>query len=217
MRQNLVIILQTVIILSLVIALVACKGGSSDSPIPASPTPTASPNVTSTQAAISFPNTAEKVTLTINIDPEDGGNTSPFPPGDSVVPLGQVREIKAISSYGYEFFAWDGDVSDMLSPTTSVTINGDMTITAIFKYEGTPQPKPDIPNLCEQDRDAIQDVLDSFYAMNGKWPTSTGQPGDIQWDMLIPEWLDSVPPTDDKCEWQINSDPQGQVCLLTPC
>ncbi|MDY6911420.1 MAG: hypothetical protein SVM79_03565 [Chloroflexota bacterium] len=80
--------------------------------------------------------------------------------------------------------------------------------------EGTPATPP---TPCEIDRDAIQIALNDYHLANGHWPTADSQPGDIVWDKLVPDFLGEVPPTDEDCEWQINSDPEGEVCLLTPC
>ena len=70
---------------------------------------------------------------------------------------------------------------------------------------------------CAPDRDAIQAALDTYHTENGEWPTTDGQPGDIEWAKLIPDLLEGVPYTDSSCEWQVDDDPIGKVCLLTPC
>jgi len=80
----------------------------------------------------------------------------------------------------------------------------------------TPLPTRDTGS-CIPDRDEIQVALDTYYAENGEWPTIDGYPGDIEWAKLIPELLDGVPYTDSSCEWQVDDDPEGAICLLTPC
>lgn len=70
---------------------------------------------------------------------------------------------------------------------------------------------------CVPDRDDIQIALDAYHTENGDWPTADGQPGDIEWGKLVPDLLDGVPHTDSSCEWQVDDDPEGSVCLLTPC
>ena len=70
---------------------------------------------------------------------------------------------------------------------------------------------------CEIDRDAIQVALDAYQDDTGEWPTTDGQPGNIEWDKLVPGFLDEKPPTDSKCDWQVNSDPEGDVCLWKRC
>ncbi len=81
---------------------------------------------------------------------------------------------------------------------------------------GTPLPTQETGS-CVSDRDGIQVALDAYHAQNGDWPTTDGQSGDIEWGKLIPDLLDGVPHTDSSCEWQVDDDPEGSVCLLTPC
>lgn len=80
----------------------------------------------------------------------------------------------------------------------------------------TPTPTPTLTR-CEKDRNAIQEALDAYHAEKGEWPTADGQPGDIEWDKLVPDFLDDTPSTDIKCHWQVNSDPEGEVCLEETC
>ncbi len=63
----------------------------------------------------------------------------------------------------------------------------------------------------------IQAGLDAYHATNGTWSTADGLPGDIVWENLAPGFLESMPAIDRECEWQINSAPEGKVCLLIPC
>lgn len=55
--------------------------------------------------------------------------------------------------------------------------------------------------------------MDDYYRANWSWPTATGRGGDIVWEHLIPEYLDAVPVSDDTCDWQVNTAPEGTVCL----
>ena len=90
---------------------------------------------------------------------------------------------------------------------------------------GTPTATPlptRLPTLgggdCQRDRDDIRTALDAYHEANGDWPTVDGQPGgDIVWAKLVPDLLEGVPVLDEFCEWQVDSDPEGAVCLLTPC
>jgi hypothetical protein len=82
----------------------------------------------------------------------------------------------------------------------------------------TPEPTPGrTPTRCEVDRDAIQAALDTYHDDTGEWPTADGQPGNIEWDKLVADFLDEKPSTDSKCDWQVNSNPEGQVCLWERC
>ena len=81
----------------------------------------------------------------------------------------------------------------------------------------TPTPLPTVTMSCEQARDAIQVALDDYYAEHGQWPTADGQPGDIQWAKLVPDFMTGVPSNDSSCEWGVNSEPEGEVCLQHLC
>lgn len=78
--------------------------------------------------------------------------------------------------------------------------------------EVTPTPTP-TPTQCEADRDAVQAAIYAYNSEKGEWPTETGGPGDIEWERLVPGFLESIPTTDDNCDWSVNSDPEGEVCV----
>ena len=84
----------------------------------------------------------------------------------------------------------------------------------------TPLPTrlPTIGDNCQRDRDDIQVAISAYHEANGDWPTVDGQPGgDIVWAKLVPDLLEGVPALDEFCDWQVDSNPEGAVCLLTPC
>ena len=90
-------------------------------------------------------------------------------------------------------------------------------LVSTFACEGgwsavTPTPSP-TPTQCEADRVAVQTALYAYNAERGEWPTETGAPGDIEWEKLVPSFLESIPTTDDDCDWSVNSDPEGEVCV----
>ena len=64
---------------------------------------------------------------------------------------------------------------------------------------------------------AIQAALHAYYSKFGEWPTASGEPGDIKWNKLVPDFLPYIPHTDSQCDWQVNSDPEGEVCLWEIC
>jgi len=76
--------------------------------------------------------------------------------------------------------------------------------------EATPTPTP---TPCEADRSAVQAAIYAYHMQNEEWPTETGEPGDIVWEKLVPEFLPDIPTTDDNCDWSVNSDPEGEVCV----
>jgi hypothetical protein len=70
---------------------------------------------------------------------------------------------------------------------------------------------------CEQARDLIQEALISYHDKHGVWPTVDGLPGDIAWSKLVPDFIWGLPTNDTKCDWQVNSNPEGDVCLQNRC
>jgi hypothetical protein len=70
--------------------------------------------------------------LTLEAQPEGGGSLSP-PPGFHICNEGDEVAISAVPSEGYVFVKWSGNTADSLSPSTTVTVNGDMTVRAFFE------------------------------------------------------------------------------------
>lgn len=70
---------------------------------------------------------------------------------------------------------------------------------------------------CVQAKDAIQAAIDAYNDANGEWPTANGQSGDIEWTELVPDFMAAAPANDSKCDWQVNSDPEGEVCVQHTC
>ncbi|MFA4837483.1 MAG: hypothetical protein WC749_15620 [Dehalococcoidia bacterium] len=103
-----------------------------------------------------------------------------------------------------------------LTPTAVTQPTVTLIPTAAAQLTVTPTPLPAEPPECEADRVAIQGALDAYYAANGMWPTTDGKPGLIEWDKLVPGLLEK-PPTTIKCNWQVSSDPEGQVCRSAHC
>lgn len=81
----------------------------------------------------------------------------------------------------------------------------------------TPTPPPTIPMSCMEARNAIQNALSVFNTQYQEWPTADGEPGDIEWTRLIPNFIVGVPSNDSLCDWWVNSDPEGTVCLQNMC
>ena len=100
----------------------------------------------------------------------------------------------------------------------SISLMSATACTAMGGAAATPTPTPEaLLTKCEKDRGAIQAAIYAYDADYGEWPTADGQPGDIWWDKLVREYLDDIPPTDSKCDWQVNSDPEGEVCVPNIC
>ena len=70
-------------------------------------------------------------TLTMAVDPPEGGTTEPAI-GNHSYTEGTVVNIIATPNQGYGFVNWTGDVADPNAATTTVTMNGDQTVTANF-------------------------------------------------------------------------------------
>ena len=88
--------------------------------------------------------------------------------------------------------------------------------------EPTPTPiatatLPTVVMSCEEARDAIQAALIDCYDEHGEWPTANGQPGDIEWTKLVPEFMAGIPHADSLCDWWVSDDPEGEVCLQHAC
>jgi hypothetical protein len=108
----------------------------------------------------------------------------------------------------------NGSNNDMPSPTPTLSATPTLSTTPTL----SPTPTATLgPEGCEPDRDAIQVALNAYHAENGDWPTADGDPGDIKWDKLVPGFLQYLPDTDSKCDWQVNTDPEGEVCLWEMC
>jgi hypothetical protein len=83
-------------------------------------------------------------------------------------------------------------------------------------YIGWPTPTLTAPT-CEQTRDAIQAALDAYHAEHEVWPTADGEPGDIDWTKLVPDFMEAIPADDVTCDWQVNAHPVGKVCVIHWC
>ena len=69
--------------------------------------------------------------LTLAVSPTGGGTTDPEA-GVHAYADGTVVDITANPADGYEFDSWTGDVADVNSASTTVTMDGDKTVTANF-------------------------------------------------------------------------------------
>jgi hypothetical protein len=100
----------------------------------ATPAPSPTPTPTPTPTATPVPETQ---TLTVVVGGE--GTTDPTP-GDHVFAQGAVVSINATPGSGWAFSHWEGDVADPDSATTSVTMDEDHTVTAVFTQEPMDEP-----------------------------------------------------------------------------
>ncbi|MCJ7811748.1 hypothetical protein MUP95_00300, partial [bacterium] len=75
--------------------------------------------------------------LTMAVNESGWGTTTPTV-GDHLYDKDEVVAITAAPTAGYQFVNWTGDVEDPNSANTTVTMNGNKTITANFQIQ-TPQ------------------------------------------------------------------------------
>jgi hypothetical protein len=78
-----------------------------------------------------LPTVSDTYDLTMAVDPTEGGITDPAV-GVHTYAEGAVVAITASSAAGYRFDQWEGDVTDPGSASTTVTMDGDKSVTAHF-------------------------------------------------------------------------------------
>jgi hypothetical protein len=76
--------------------------------------------------------TAQNYGLTMAVAPSGGGTTTPAVGGPYSYGAGVTVDITATANAGYVFDSWAGGVADPNSPSTTVTMNGNKTVTADF-------------------------------------------------------------------------------------
>ncbi len=97
--------------------------------------------------------TAQNYDLTMAVSPSGGGTTTPAV-GITSHGARSVVDITATPNTGYLFDSWTGDVADPNDPSTSVTMDGNKTVTANFTAippgtvvpDGTPSYGTGAPN-----------------------------------------------------------------------
>ena len=72
--------------------------------------------------------------LTMAVNPSNGGTTTPSV-GVHTYNVGEVVDISATALPGFEFVNWTGDVASATSESTTVTMDGNKTVTANFAAE----------------------------------------------------------------------------------
>src|SRR5665648_580670 len=77
----------------------------------------------------------DKVTLTMAVNPSGGGTTSPAVGAHPGYTENQVVNINATPATGYHFVNWTGDVANLNSASTTVTMNANKTVTANFELD----------------------------------------------------------------------------------
>ena len=99
----------------------------------------ADPNVADTTIALNADETVTAVfvkqwTLTMAASPSDGGTTTPAV-GANTHDDGETVNLTATANPGYTFDHWEGDVADPNAAETTITMNADETVTAVFALD----------------------------------------------------------------------------------
>ena len=71
-----------------------------------------------------------------SVSPSEGGTTAPAV-GDHVYDDGTVVNLTATPNSGYAFDHWEGNVADPNAAETTITMNADETVTAVFAPDTT--------------------------------------------------------------------------------
>ena len=108
-------------------------------------------------------------------------------------------------------------VTGGFEPGSTPTSTAEPTPTPASTPTATLTPLPTVVMGCVEARDTIQDALESYNTEYGNWPTMDGEPGEIEWTKLVPNFMEAVPANDSKCDWWVNSDPEGEVCVQNTC
>ncbi len=85
-------------------------------------------------AGIATLKSLDQYTLTVAVDPTAGGTTVPAP-GSYPYDENTLVNLTATPAPGYRFDHWTGDVAAPLSANTTVTIHGNVTVTAVFSAQ----------------------------------------------------------------------------------
>ncbi len=85
--------------------------------------------------------TQDVYTLSIGVDPVVGGSVGVDPVGPYY--YGDVVTLTAVANAGYSFGYWSGDASGT-DPETTITMNGNKTVTASFEFTGNDTIPPTI-------------------------------------------------------------------------
>jgi len=72
------------------------------------------------------------IPLTMVVSPAGSGSTSPTVGAHPNYTTGAVENITATPNSGYHFNHWSSNVADLNSASTTVTMDGDKTVTAYF-------------------------------------------------------------------------------------
>lgn len=117
----------------------------------------------------------EDVFYTLTIKTTGEGTVDPEP-GEHEVEKGAIIDLEAQPDEGYDFYQWIGDVSEPEEPTTTITMDDDKTVTAVFEiaFAGGSGTVED-PYLIETNEqlDAVRGHLDRHFKLVAHLDLST--------------------------------------------
>ena len=169
---------------------------------------------------------ADVSTYNLTMQTRDGGTTSPAP-GTYNYSAGTVVNIEAIPNSGWQFDYWEGSVDDPNSATTTVTMNGNKTVTAHFTCvehtltmsvdppgTGTTTPSPGDTIVCEGEQITVTATPAEGYEFvnwsgNVANPNSATTTVDMTSDQSVTAHFQAVSPTDYTLTMQVNQSGWG--------
>lgn len=151
-------------------------------------------------------NFAEAPNRFLTINTAGNGTTEPAF-GEHIYADGEVVSISAVADEGWQFDGWTGDtgsVTDAADPTTTVTMNGNYSITANFTESVPPWPREDwayrkavaVTGSSSPLTDYQVRVPLAYVAGHMNADYSDIRFTDADGETLIPHWLESSTPTD---------------------
>ena len=130
-----------------------------------------------------------------------GGSVTTPGEGTFTYDEGTVVDLVATPNAGYRFDEWTGDVgtvADVNDPTTTITMNGDYSVTANFCELSTYQFIYDVPDhivACEDAEMPVTfqtDMLGCFGYDNVRYKFYASGPGDVTFKVTDPEEIQHV-------------------------
>ncbi len=130
-----------------------------------------------------------------------GGSVSDPGEGTYTYDEGTVVDLVAVADSGYQFTGWTGDIGEIDDPAsteTSITMNGDYSITATFCEHSTYQFIYDIPEdivACEDAEMPVTfqtDVLEDCGYDNVRYKFYASGPGDVTFKVTDSEEVQHV-------------------------
>ena len=107
-----------------------------------------------------FEKELEPVKYTLELYTEGQGKINPAP-GIYKYEEGSIIDIQAIPASGWRFVRWEGSVMKPLSASTSIHIDQDQTVKAVF--QAVPSAVPPLWRSLSKNRDRLR-ILDFYWS-----------------------------------------------------